>query len=153
VERLDASDGYLDDNFGAAVAIQGSVALVAADMNDDNGTNSGSAYFYEPVTPATGAAEGVVPRSLALQNRPNPFNPTTEILLTLPFDGPVRLEVWDARGRHVRTLLPGERLPAGEVRATWDGTDERDAPVPSGVYFYRAEAKNLRAAGKMILIK
>ena len=44
---------------------------------------------------------------------PNPFNPQTQIPVTLARDGFVRLEVFDAAGRRVRTLHHGH-LAAGQ---------------------------------------
>ena len=62
-----------------------------------------------------------VPRAVALHpNHPNPFNPRTAIRFELPDRRDVRLEVFDAVGRQVRTLLAA-RLDA--VRTNSDGTD------------------------------
>ena len=44
--KLLASDGAGSDHFGYSVSIDGNVALVGARYDDDNGTNSGSAYIY-----------------------------------------------------------------------------------------------------------
>ncbi|MBN1825989.1 MAG: PQQ-binding-like beta-propeller repeat protein [Candidatus Eisenbacteria bacterium] len=151
--KLTASDRANDDNFGVSVAIQGPTALVAADMNDDNGTNSGSAYFYEPISPSTGVGAAVAPKRIVPRNHPNPFNPNTEIRFTLPSEARVSLEIYDVSGRLRRTLLRGERLAAGEVRAAWEGAGDDGRPLPSGVYFYRIEAGQLRAAGKMTLVR
>jgi cyclophilin family peptidyl-prolyl cis-trans isomerase len=46
--KLTASDGAKLDNFGYSVAIDGHYAIVGASKNDDNGTDSGSAYIFEP---------------------------------------------------------------------------------------------------------
>ncbi len=44
--KLLSSDGAAEDTFGYAVAISGSTAIVGTDWDDDNGTNSGSAYIF-----------------------------------------------------------------------------------------------------------
>ena len=44
--KLAASDGAPGDSFGRSVAISGSVTIVGAWMDDDNGTDSGSAYVF-----------------------------------------------------------------------------------------------------------
>ncbi|MDG2423973.1 MAG: FG-GAP repeat protein, partial [Phycisphaerales bacterium] len=44
--KLTASDGAEEDYFGYSVAISGEIALVGAFEDDDNGTDSGSAYIY-----------------------------------------------------------------------------------------------------------
>jgi hypothetical protein len=44
--KLTANDSALGDCFGRSVAIAGEYALIGAPFNDDNGTNSGSAYIF-----------------------------------------------------------------------------------------------------------
>jgi len=45
--KITASDGVSYDSFGDAVAMDGDTIIVGAADDDDNGTNSGSAYIYE----------------------------------------------------------------------------------------------------------
>ncbi len=45
--KLTASDGASNDEFGWSVGISGNTAIVSALKDDDNGTNSGSAYIFE----------------------------------------------------------------------------------------------------------
>lgn len=47
-KKLTASDGAADDIFGRSVSISEDRAIVAAIRDDDNGSNSGSAYIFEP---------------------------------------------------------------------------------------------------------
>jgi hypothetical protein len=47
--KLLASDGADDDEFGISVSISGDLVIVGAHGNDDNGTDSGSAYIFELV--------------------------------------------------------------------------------------------------------
>ncbi|MEO2049086.1 MAG: PQQ-binding-like beta-propeller repeat protein [Pirellulales bacterium] len=47
---LTASDAAADDRLGQAVAIEGNIAVVGANRNDDAGTNSGSAYLFDTTT-------------------------------------------------------------------------------------------------------
>ncbi|RME44209.1 MAG: hypothetical protein D6791_13715 [Chloroflexi bacterium] len=44
--KLTASDGATRDNFGISVAVSGDYAIVGAHRDDDNGTDSGSAYIF-----------------------------------------------------------------------------------------------------------
>jgi hypothetical protein len=44
--KLLAGDGAAGDYFGAAVAIDGDTAIIGAQSDDDNGSNSGSAYVF-----------------------------------------------------------------------------------------------------------
>ena len=46
-EKLIATDGAADDNFGISVSLSGDRALIGAYRNDDNGNDSGSAYIFD----------------------------------------------------------------------------------------------------------
>ncbi|MFH2051143.1 MAG: serine hydrolase [bacterium] len=114
----------------------------------------------EPAKPMAGAAAGVglevgaIPESpVLLGNHPNPFNPRTEIGFALPASGPVRLDVFDAAGRQVRTLLAGDTLAEGTHRVAWDGRDTAGRASAAGVYFYRLETGSGAATGKMVLVE
>ncbi|MCB1184541.1 PQQ-dependent sugar dehydrogenase [bacterium] len=87
------------------------------------------------------------------QNAPNPFNPRTDIAYAVDrSDLPTRLEVFDAAGRLVRTLVD-EVLVAGEYVASWNGTDAAGRPVPSGVYLYRLRNGDVDLSRKMLLLE
>ena len=66
--------------------------------------------------------------------------------------GPVRVAVFDARGRLVRTLAAGVR-PQGPLDLAWDGTDDAGRGVASGLYFYRAVAGAESVVGKLVLVR
>jgi hypothetical protein len=88
-----------------------------------------------------------------LANTPNPFNPRTSVRFELPAAAVVRVDVYDAAGALIRTLLDGARGP-GTHTLEWDGTDQGGRGVASGMYFTR-----LRVDGavvdtrKMMLLK
>ncbi len=81
------------------------------------------------------------------QNYPNPFNPSTIITYQLPVDGHVSLEIFDALGREVETLV-NDNLAAGY----YDITFKADM-LPSGIYFYRLVANGYVSVKKMVLLK
>ena len=70
------------------------------------------------------------------QNFPNPFNPSTTIAYSVSGRATVNLAIFDITGREVRTLV-NEEVSAGTHSATWDGRDERQVGLSSGVYYYR----------------
>jgi FlgD Ig-like domain len=86
------------------------------------------------------------------QNEPNPFNPETTIRYTVPAAGNVTINIYDASGRLVRTLLDGSS-PAGSHNVTWNGVDNHNSQVSSGVYFYRLTAGKFSETKKMVLLK
>ncbi len=87
-----------------------------------------------------------------LGNHPNPFNPDTDILLSLVSQVTVKADIYDVRGAHVRHLMDGT-LPAGEQRIHWNGCNDQSRQMPSGVYFYRITADGMSTTGKMLLLK
>jgi Ca2+-binding RTX toxin-like protein len=46
--KLTATDGAAEDNFGSSVAVAGETIVVGATDDDDGGTDSGSAYLFQP---------------------------------------------------------------------------------------------------------
>ena len=68
-----------------------------------------------------------------LRTYPNPANPRVVVALDMPAGGPVRLEVYDVRGRRVATLEAGS-FSAGRHEVAWNGTDAGGRVVASGTY-------------------
>jgi len=85
-------------------------------------------------------------------NYPNPFNPETTIAFTLASAGNVEIEIYNIKGHKVKNLL-GEHRNAGNHQIIWDGTDDRNCIVGSGVYFYRLKSNGNISTKKMLLLK
>ena len=81
------------------------------------------------------------------QNYPNPFNPSTTIDYSIAKGGNVKLTVFNSIGRKVATIVD-EYKPAGKYTIQFNGRS-----LASGIYLYRLEAGNYRAAKKFILMK
>jgi hypothetical protein len=64
----------------------------------------------------------------------------------------VVLAVYDVTGREV-TELVSERASAGTYSLKWDGRNNENEELPSGVYFARLEAGSYMAARKLILVR
>ena len=73
------------------------------------------------------------------QNFPNPFNPSTTIIFTLPNENFVNISVFDILGREVKTLL-NDWQTSGTHGVEWDGTNFEGRSVASGIYTYRISA-------------
>jgi len=86
------------------------------------------------------------------QNAPNPFNPVTTIRFALPQASNWNVSVFDVAGRLVKTF-EGHEGGASYVNLQWDGTDQRGAPVASGIYLYRVRAGHYADVKKMVLLK
>ncbi|MFZ0390413.1 MAG: C1 family peptidase [Calditrichia bacterium] len=86
------------------------------------------------------------------QNYPNPFNPSTEIRFTLPANGKVEIVVFNTLGQQIKTLV-SEPLKAGQHQVVWNGTNNGNQPVGSGIYFYRVTAGDFTSVRKMMLLR
>jgi hypothetical protein len=104
---------------------------------------------YDPSYEGT----NLVPSVFALkQNYPNPFNPSTTILYDVPEDTKLNLTIYNLLGQKVKALYSGNQL-AGTYRTIWNGTNDREQTVASGIYFYRLETQSFVKTQKMLLIK
>ena len=83
---------------------------------------------------------------------PNPMAREGRFSFAIPSPGPVRLAVYDVRGRLVRTL-ENEIRPAGRYDVFFDGRDARGASLASGVYFLRLESSGRVATQRMTIVR
>jgi hypothetical protein len=107
--------------------------------------------------------------TLLYQNFPNPFGgglqPNTCFWFDLARRANVSLNVYDLRGRHVRTIVPGllpAQLDSGaygrqsgteggcDTRLQWDGRDAAGRNAPPGVYIAVFTADGLRSTIKIL---
>ncbi len=86
------------------------------------------------------------------KNYPNPFNPVTSISFSLKETSEVKLEIFNVKGQKVKTLLNND-LSAGEHTIKWNGRNDNNSEVGSGVYFYRLTTPDFSASKKMMLLK
>lgn len=88
------------------------------------------------------------------QSVPNPTTGEAVIAFGIPGGSgaavPVRLKLYDARGRLVRTLVSGHR-PPGAYQAAWNGRDEAGRRVAPGTYLYRLEVSGERLSRKLVV--
>ncbi|UCH64795.1 MAG: aryl-sulfate sulfotransferase [Ignavibacterium sp.] len=81
------------------------------------------------------------------QNYPNPFNPITTIQYQIPVTEWVTINVYDALGNEILTLV-NEKKRAGIYEIEFDGS-----LLSSGIYFYRFQAGEYKDVKKLILLK
>jgi hypothetical protein len=147
-EKLTTTDlaptaqSYVDDSVQPAKTYEYRLGIV---LRDGTEKSSQRIAYVAPVL-----------ETILGQNQPNPFvhpsSPSTTIQFNLANAGHVALDVYDALGRHVITLINGPRV-VGPQSASWDGTDSAGHRVGSGVYFYRLKTAGETLGRKMILIK
>ena len=83
---------------------------------------------------------------------PNPFNPTTRVLITVPEACRVCMTIFSSTGRVIRTLINGN-LQAGQHECIWDGRNDDGIPVAGGVYFILMKTESYTGMGKLLLLK
>ncbi|MDP2983924.1 MAG: T9SS type A sorting domain-containing protein, partial [Candidatus Latescibacter sp.] len=81
------------------------------------------------------------------QNSPNPFNPATSISFTLAKAGKVTVDIFNAAGQKVDTVV-NTTMNAGNHSATWNASR-----FSAGVYFYTVTSGDFSRTMKMTLLK
>jgi len=106
------------------------------------------AFTYD----GTIAGDVIVAATKLHGNYPNPFNPVTNIAYSIKTAGKVTIEVYNIRGQLVKTLV-NEVKETGAYTALWNGKDNSNKSVSSGVYFYKMKTQDYNSTRKMILMK
>ena len=101
-----------------------------------------------PARTAVLESHDIVPRDLALRNCPNPFNPHTHILISLPHSLVTTVEICDVLGKKVGALVQREFLCAGRHELAFNGSE-----LPSGIYRCEVNVESQVSVSKMMLIR
>ena len=78
---------------------------------------------------------------------PNPFNPTTNLSLTIPEPGYVNVSVFNIVGQQIAELANGN-MESGVYNLTWNASN-----ASSGMYLVKAEYSGLIITQKLMLLK
>jgi hypothetical protein len=90
-----------------------------------------------------------------LQNYPNPFNSSTLIKFSVPnnkSNNLVELTIYDIQGKVVKRLV-NEKFQTGNYITRWEGINDNNLKVTSGVYFCRGRIGDKSVTMKMLLLK
>ncbi len=121
------------------LAIQGEHNLISATVVNK---------YHDSYLATIGEEGTTLPTKYELgQCYPNPFNPITHIVYSLPNAGHVTLEVFNVLGQQVKTLVD-EHREAGMHEVEFDASG-----ISSGIYFYRITADQFTDSKKMVLMK
>ena len=83
---------------------------------------------------------------------PNPFNGTTTIKYTMKISENVTIEMYNLLGQKIRTLV-SQVKEAGNHHVSWNGNDDFNQAVGSGIYFYKMTTENYRATKRILYLK
>ena len=115
-------------------------------IKGDSTYNDDVLVYQLPVTLADKMVEQ--PETFELcQNFPNPFNPVTTIMYTVPNNAWVSLRISDIQGRTVETLVSQSQKP-GTYQKVFDGSD-----LPGGIFFCRLDTGPGSKTIKLMLMK
>ncbi|MBN1293517.1 MAG: T9SS type A sorting domain-containing protein [Candidatus Latescibacteria bacterium] len=134
------------DNGGAYDGLYG-------DFPNDPDNKAGLWYvandsFKGTITAAPVVVEDASPAAFTVaQNSPNPFNPTTTINFTIPDAGIVTIDVFNAAGQKIDTIV-NDYMEAGTHSTVWSASD-----YSAGVYFYTVKSGDFSKTMKMTLLK
>jgi hypothetical protein len=87
-----------------------------------------------------------------LGNYPNPFNPSTTIVFNLNKNENVSIEIFNHLGERV-SEVSNKEFSAGENKVVWNGLNDGNKNVSSGIYLYKISTAQSSLYGKMILQK
>ena len=91
---------------------------------------------------------GLLPDEFSIKNiYPNPFNPRTNIVYTVPENAYVKIAVYDLRGIKL-AVLKNDYQTAGYYTITWDASS-----FSSGIYFIEMQSHDFREVRKILQIK
>ncbi|MGD9401307.1 MAG: FlgD immunoglobulin-like domain containing protein [bacterium] len=96
--------------------------------------------------------EGQLPAMRSLKVSPNPFASSVAVSYSLSAPTVVRADIFDIRGRQVRSLLRDVTQEAGLQSLMWDGRNSEGVRLPAGIYFCRLRAGGSAEVAKTVLI-
>jgi YD repeat-containing protein len=152
ISRLDRGDPGVDGSGTAARATfrirhpQGAPLSLSYDLRSSRGERIGAGTW------CAGAFTGEAAPFTLFPAWPNPARETTRLLFSLDGDRAVSLQVFDAAGRRVRSLVDG-MLPPGYHAVPFDMHDDTGVRLPSGVYFFRLGSDGRAATGRVVLTR
>jgi hypothetical protein len=98
------------------------------------------------------AASSEISSEFQMHNFPNPFNPTTNIIFSLPEASMIKLDIYNSSGQHIKELVNGFRSVGVHV-TQWDGTNDQNIKVSSGTYFLISQMPSKIYNRKILLLK
>ncbi len=95
-------------------------------------------------------------KSIRLSNYPNPFNPSTTISFsfTTEITENTEIEIFNIKGQMIKSIPIPSSFHSPITSVTWNGTDNNNNTVSSGIYFYNLKSGDrVVASKKMLLLK
>ena len=119
------------------------------DANNDNFPDE----CEQELPSGTSVKETFVSNKVILkQNYPNPFNEETVINFEVVETNNIEIAIYNVVGQKIRTLEK-RKFISGAYQIVWNGKNDLNAKVPTGLYVYKFQADNQTVGKSMILIR
>lgn len=133
---------------------------IAHAVGQQSPVGAGKSDLYELISgvyggirvPTSSGEISAMPRTYLHQNYPNPFNPVTTIAYSVGSRGRVLMEIFNVSGQRVKLLVDEVKEPGGYF-ATWDGRNDYDQAVATGIYLCRLRVNESTSVKKMLIIR
>jgi subtilisin family serine protease len=152
--------GYADDDGDIEILVPNQLSYFLIDYKGPSSAVHWANFKRNPqrtgnaFDPTSGSQPEVVPvfANELGKNYPNPFNPDTNISFSIKKDGFVSVKIYNTRGQLVKTII-SENMQEGVHFTSWNGKDNSNKSVSSGIYFYKMDSQGYSSVRKMILMK
>ncbi|MBI3259726.1 MAG: T9SS type A sorting domain-containing protein [Ignavibacteriae bacterium] len=126
----------------------GSISTIRVNKDDIDGF----IIIYDFIS-AVNEPETGMPTSFELgESNPNPSSGQSNMIMSIPTASNVKVEVYDAMGNKVKTLVDGF-LSAGKTEIKWDAKNDAGVNMVSGVYFVKMTSGAFSTAQRMMLVR
>jgi len=111
--------------------------------------------IYKIVDPTSGVDPVPAPQARfeVSPATPNPFTDVIDFDVHTAAGGVMKVEVFDAAGRLVRTLAENASIPSGTRNLAWNGQMDAGQAAPSGIYFLRVEVNGEALTQRLTLVR
>lgn len=144
------------DSFTGAASSRNTFSIINLDNNEMFATwiNEGALYaqLVDFVSVDNENNDVSVISNQLLQNYPNPFNPETNISFNVRENGNVNIDIYNLKGQKVKSLV-NDRYTSGKYSVVWNGKNDNNKQVSSGIYLYKMRNGKFSSTKKMILMK
>ena len=136
---LHFADVYMTD-YSINVSKEGYVSII-----DTITISADTTEFWYVLDPIVSTSVHPHPSNYAIfQNYPNPFHcgsngvSGTKICYQLPKFSDIKMYIYNIKGEKVRTLINEKKEP-GYYEVIWNGKDDNNRTLSSGIYFYKLQ--------------
>jgi hypothetical protein len=123
--------------------------------------NQGMARLFAGNDTLTDLGAGVEPEELQHvpgwfrldQNYPNPFNSSTSAHFEIGKPSSVNLNIYDIQGKGIKQVIVNKYMLPGGYNVSWNGRNQRNQEVASGIYLLELQVDQYRQMKKMVLVR